>query len=219
MRRLRWMWKSVTAGAVVTSLEASQHEQALVTFFADPSSNNNITACDVVRAQIKQLVARFRECDEGLPRDAASALTKAFPHAKAIPDLGTLTDILKMLVAGLGSCVFVTDGLDILQEREVVSYLQVVRVLFASVPDSVSHCRMIIFCRETLGRGIRIDTIPRSTTLRIGISHLRRDIHKYIDHEVAAKQLDRNITRDEQLLQEIKDVLKANCAKMYASDF
>ncbi|KAK5950051.1 hypothetical protein OHC33_009013 [Knufia fluminis] len=84
--------KSITAGAVIASLDASRNEQALVTFFADPSSNHAITACDVVRAQIKQV---------------------------------------------------------------------------------------------------------------------------YVDHEVAAKQLDRCITQDERLPQEIKDMLKANCAKMF----
>lgn len=168
----------------------------------------------IVRALIQQLVAHHREIKREMDSETRTALKEAFRCLKTLPDMGILIRLLRLLINGLGCYTFVIDGVDYLQEKETVSYLRVVRDVFDNQAGPRSSNKLIMFCRETLGRGIRPESLPSSISLRIGLAHLKHDIHTYVDWLVAAKQLDRSITTDDALVDEIKCVLKANSAKM-----
>ena len=208
--------KSTTAGAVVDSLhqDQSQRDRGVITFFVNTSPNHENTAMGLVRALIKQLVAHYRETERELHSDTQTALKEAFRYPKSLQDIGILTRLLELLITGSGGYTFVIDGVDYLQEQEIVSYLKVVRDIFKKQAGPRSNSKFIMFCRETLGRGIRPESLASSITVRIGLAHLKHDIYRYVDYLIAAKQLDREITTDDALLDEIKRVLKANSAKM-----
>ena len=108
----------------------------------------------------------------------------------------------------------IVDGIDTLEERHMLDFRESLRDLCNAGQDEGYCLKAIIFCRETLGRGVRLQDAANTTVLKIGIEHLREDIYLYVDHMVDRMQRRRCVTDDLHLLNEIKQVLKTHSAKM-----
>jgi len=109
---------------------------------------------------------------------------------------------------------FVFDGVDGMPEDAIIRLLKVVRELTSSTENDHFVRRILIFCRESLGRGIRFENDQRYSSFEIALKHVEADIHAFVDHEVTAKQDARSLIQSRDLLDEVVRVLKANSAKM-----
>lgn len=203
--------------AVYDSL-AAEHDspgKLLLSYFFPPAQNQKTTAGDVIRALIKQLLVFHRKIQTNLPQDLKDTLWHTFSRGRGMCTVSSLTRIFDALTRDIENCTLILDGLDLLKESDVLEFFRFVRNIFPEARSISPSFKMILFCRETLGRGIRLENLSKSTTLQIGLDHVEHDIHSYVDHVVPSKQRERSITNDPNLVKEIVNVLKSNSARMY----
>lgn len=207
---------TIRRAAVVDSLihDIQDRNDCILHYFVDTSGATQNSAADIVRALLKQLLIQLQESENQSVTIALSEMKSILRRARGFSSLASLTQLFRRFVENIGQCKCVIDGVDALEEKEVVTFLQFLRDTCGQARTSVQKVRIMIFCRETLGRGIHIEGMAQSATFKIGITHVKRDLHSYVDHQVNAKQEERSITDDTILVEEIKNVLKSNSEKM-----
>lgn len=102
-----------------------------------------------------------------------------------------------------------------MQESDILAFNRFLRDVFAGGPMAISKCRLILFCRETLGRGLRLESMPLSCIFHTLVDHVKSDVHSYVDYEITRKQNERSISNDVLLIDEVRRVLKENAQKMF----
>jgi len=226
-----WMWKvysSVRAGtvcrtdltsprsAVIDHLHADAPDMRcpVVSYFVDTASNVQTTATDILRALVKQLVLIHEASRQEYSHDIQESIQRLLSVRDEILTIAILTQLIISLVQDIGSCTFVVDGMDHMQELEILAFTRFLRDVFAQSPVGPLNCRLILFCRETLGRGLRLENIPQSCIFHVQVSHVRSDIHSYVDREITRKQDERSISNDVLLIDEVRRTLKKNADKM-----
>lgn len=112
-------------------------------------------------------------------------------------------------------CSFVIDWIDALTEREVFEFLDSLRDLFPPTQGKKASHKLIMFCRQSLGRGVQLESIPSSAHFEIRLKNIQCDLLAFVDHEVDFRQRRCSITKDMELIEETKRVLKTQCGKMY----
>lgn len=187
--------------------------QCVISYYIDTAGDQHTTAVQVVHALIKQLLMRYNGTLLDLGPDLRRKLRELIDR-KALSSLTSATRLLRTLAEGIGDCSIVIDGIDALQEKEVLAFLHFLRELHTQAQISNSRLKFMIFCRETLGRGIRLESMGPCAIVTTEITRLKHDIHLYVDHQVGLKQAERKIPGDEALLSRVKQMLKDNCAKM-----
>ena len=178
-------------------------------------SNTPVTTIDLVRGLVKQLLKHVRATEKELNIDLEQSLCQAFSHRSLPPHVPMLTRVLVKLLVAIGSCYIVLDGLDAMPEAEILHCTRLLReVLETCLAQAGLKIRLLLFCRETLGRGIRLDKLPETTVITIGVRQVLNDLRTYVEHEINARQIDRAITEDCSLLAEVKQTLITHAKKM-----
>lgn len=150
-----------------------------------------------------------------MPADLQSqieAILTSVPSVTASID--HLTATLKHFLQLHPSSYIVVDGIDALSENEILTFVKFLREVWSTESGFSPFGRLILFCRETLGRRIRLDSISNSIILQIRLKHLESDIHTYVDSQINMKQQECPITSNDDLVDEVKTVLKLNSEKM-----
>jgi hypothetical protein len=164
---------------------------------------------------IKQIIIHYRESITPMPRklyDEVEAIcTRLEFAANSIPNL---TAVIQHFLRLQPLCFLVVDGIDSLLEPEILIFIKFLRDVWDPQLRLHSQSKIILSCRETLGRRVRLESIPCSTVLQIRLKHLESDIHIYVSNEVDKRQAESPITNDEMLVDEIKSVLNSNSEKM-----
>lgn len=186
----------------------------VLSYYVDAARPLPPTAPDILHALIKQIVIHYRESDRLMPPtlyDEVAALCISLKSATT--SFTDLTRVLQQLLS-LQSFSLVVDGVDTLIELEVLIFINFLRYIWSPQLKPNSQSKLVLSCRETLGRRIRLENIPHSRILQIKLEHLTPDIHLYVNSEVDRKQAEGSITNDDVLVEEIKSVLKSNSQKM-----
>lgn len=131
-----------------------------------------------------------------------------------MPDFTALSDVLAQFRSLLPACLFVIDGIDALPENEVVSFLKFLRIHFTASDGDSEGSKVLVFCRETLGRGFRVADLPQTSILQVTLEHIQPDLYTYVEHKVEEKQKGRTITGNLRLIEQVKNILKGNSEKM-----
>lgn len=195
--------------------EQDHGTRLILSYFVDPTLNTPITAPDVLRAIIKQFLVYHQDSYHELPSELREQLRVVLPASKAFTGTRILIETIQAFISNTArECVVVIDGIDILKEHDALELLRFPREIFAYNHKFRQQTKMVLFCRDTVGRGIQLGTLPNSTMLQIDLDHIEPDIHAFVDHLVSVKQSEQPITNDLELEAEIKRVLKANSAKM-----
>lgn len=187
----------------------------VVSYFVDTLQAHQIKADDILRALIKQLLLARQETDDTLEAEFLAKLHTLFSSTTTlVPHSSQLITLAKELCNGNLKTYFVLDGIDGLTEDAIIRLLGMMKELTASIEANQSARRILIFCRESLGRGIRFENDPRFSSFQIALKHVESDIHAFVDHEVTSKQDERSLIQSRDLLDEVVNVLKSNSAKM-----
>lgn len=173
------------------------------------------TVEDILRALLKQLLVFLNDHNVQLSQEHELQIRSKLTDPKQKQPLETLIAILAPFRASVPDCLYVVDGIDALPESEIMVFLKFLRSHFAETFESSHQHKMLVFCRDTLGRGVRFDNIPCSSILRIVLENIKHDLDMYVEHEVEDKEASRRISTDPELVQRIKQVLKQNSEKMY----
>lgn len=202
--------------AVVNDLEVDQvgQDRPVVSYFVDTASNQQVTATEILRALVKQLMLLHEASRKDHSQGIQDSIRTCLSVTDEVLTFAILTKLVIAIARELGGCTFVIDGIDAMQEHEVLAFLRFLSEVFEASPGPPAGCKLILFCRETLGRGIRLESIPQSCIFYNETNHVRSDIHFYIDHEIERNQRERCITNDNVLLHEVSRVLKENADKM-----
>ena len=205
--------KSIIASAVIDRLEEVAVESTTITYYVDANVNKPTTAVDIIRAFVKHLVLSRQSSRSPIQSDLRKTIDATFAELRRPPSLISTTQILLGVIRDAPVSV-VVDGLDAMDEHEILSFLHFLRDLMKCTKMSGSRLRLALFCRGTLGRNISLEVVPGTTVLRIDVVHLRQDIYAYIGHEVEHQQLARPITTNRELLEEIKEILGQNSKRI-----
>lgn len=193
-----------------------QDSQLVVSYFVDHSRQQPSTCIEILRALVKQIMHLHIASNDDTSEQLGASLKAIFPSAQARPSAKAITSILSNRSIRIKSCIFVIDGIDALPEREINEFLDCLHEIFPSPKSEKFWHKLIVFCRHSLGRGIRLESIPSSNQHEIKLSDIQRDLFAFVDHEVELKQRRRPITDNADLIEETKRVLKAHCGKMWA---
>lgn len=187
----------------------------ILSYYVDAARPQPPTTSEIFRAFIKQITIHYKDTGTSMPTDLRfnikAVLESTTSMRTTIPEF---IIILQRFVQLQSSCYIVVDGIDALRESEIQIFVNSLRQMWSMQSDSNSNGRLILFCRETLGRRIRLESIPKSIILQIKLEHLKSDIHSYVDSQVDAKQRESPITGDNILVDEVKSALKSNSEKM-----
>lgn len=149
-----------------------------------------------------------------VPSELQASINSASLGVAQLASDSAPTRIIKELSSWIGPCTFVIDGIDAMPEQGILAFLAFLRGLCDPTDRPSCDQKVIMFCRETLGRRIRLEEIPHSKVLTMDIGHVRRDIEIYVDHEVDAKQQEQRITENDDIINQVKMTLKQNSEKM-----
>lgn len=204
--------------AVVDELSCSQLRSPpiVVSYYVDGFRNDHVTLAEILNALMKQLISYVQEKSNPLPEILRNQVQQIFSTKRCFLDIDGATKCFQSFLREIDNSFFIIDGVDAMTEKEISKFFRFLRIGFDYTSNTPKH-RVIIFCRDTLGRGIRLEGLANTSVMQIGISQLKSDIHSYVNHEVTTRQSERSISSTVELIEEIKTVLKDHSEKMYCS--
>lgn len=188
----------------------------IITYYVDASRVQQATTVEILQALIKQLVMHHRDLNSRVPRELRSMFENVFAPFPTKRHVANLMELLQRFLHVTPRCFLVVDGIDVLPESEISTFVESLRKIWSrksSIGIGIDS-RLMLFCREILGRQNPLQKIPSSVLLSIRLRDIRPDIHLYVDHEVDKRQCETPVTQDQTLINEIKDVLKSKSEKM-----
>lgn len=141
-------------------------------------------------------------------------LKPIFPSSQYRPGILEMTHHFKKALEEFPSSYCVIDGIDAMIEQEIDLLFDIIPRILDSRLDSAKRHKVAIFCRSSLGRGIRLQRLPLSLCVQFDIHNLREDLQLFINHGVDYRQKMRFITHDLRLIETSKESLMQHCAKM-----
>lgn len=197
------------------SVARSPPDNVILHYYVDAARSQPTTTAEILRALVRQIAAHYKGNGMLMAPDLRSLVKAVMTRSSSMTtNLPELTAIIHLFLRQHPLSFLIVDGIDALSEPDVLVFMTFLRQVWGQNFGSSSMARLMLFSRETLGRRIRLDSIPGSIVLQIKLRHLKPDIHIYVDSQVDCKQQECPITNDEVLLHEVKSVLKSNSEKM-----
>ena len=190
----------------------TSEQEVVISYFVDANRAEKISACDVICALIKQLYIQFINSKDGVPASIYEQIRSAFTISKILTTRQACR-LLSALIGTYSKCLIVVDGIDAMLEAEVITLLRAVSELNGTKQQT--SLKWLIFCREILGRGIKVENIADAALFYIDVHHIQQDLHHFIAQEVEQRQRESSITENKELVDEIRTTLKANAHKMW----
>lgn len=126
---------------------------------------------------------------------------------------GDLKAIFRELVRLVSRTYYVIDGLDYLNDEDIIKALSLLRELLETCEQH--HSKVILFSRRVLGRGINVEKqLPGILTLELELKFLEHDITVFVNTEIDERLRDREITTNVEVIAELRRVLKVHADKM-----
>lgn len=195
--------------------ENSSNIRDCIHYFFDESLGSEISLNACLRALLKQLVSPD-SAESRLPVSLYDELKRAFSDISQPPTNEKLTSLLGNALRESQNTIVVIDGFDCLEEAQILDFFAMVRELLRTC--SSCQCKLALFCRNHLGRGIyanlQLQSLRCVHGIHIRLHHVEQDIRKFVEQSVANNQLRRQITHDESLIDEIKTTLISHSGKM-----
>lgn len=190
----------------------TSEQEVVISYFVDTNRAEKISACDIICALIKQLYIQLVNSKDGVPARIHEQVENTFTISKILTTRRACK-LLSALIGVYSKCLIVVDGIDAMPEAEIITLLRAVSELNGTKQQT--SLRWLIFCREILGRGIRVENIADAALFYIDAHHIQQDLHHFIDQEVEQRQRESSITENQKLVDEIRTTLKANAHKMW----
>jgi hypothetical protein len=176
---------------------------AAVYFYCENAQRDMLKGSNLLASFIKQLLTYFATICKPCPAAVQEDIWKFFGKRRSVLDFDDLADIFSRLVTHTPEVIYVIDGLDEFDEKEVKKVLRIVRQLFGSKTQR-NGSRMLIFSRDQIAPYLDIiQFVPG--TVRISTSdNNRKDIQLYIETVIKDKMDDRELTNNSDLIEETK---------------
>jgi hypothetical protein len=175
-------------------------------FFCSDSDMTRLTANQLFRSYIKQIIGYLSIIKKPVPEKVVTAIRKLFgPKALPAGCAEVIDEIFYPLSDMLPSAIFFVDGL----EQCAVKEIRIVRRVLRNL--SRDGVKVFISGRESLDV---TNSIPGSITIEISNEDVREDIHTYIEDRIKEKMLERQLTENKEVLEDIKTKLNDGADRM-----
>ncbi|KAK2791301.1 hypothetical protein FQN52_004978 [Onygenales sp. PD_12] len=198
--------KSFTASTVVEHMRTPtrQNPSFVAHFFYRHSNSSQPKADDLVRSYIKQIIGYL---GNGCPEEIRNHVKRFYGPKHYRPNFEEITSkIFIPLTKRLPDITYAVDGLDECEPMEVQKVLKTFRQVIA-----LKGPRVFISGRDCLDVE---HSIPGSIRIRIADGDNSEDINNFINWKIEEKMLERQLTEDESVLQEIKNELNKRADRM-----
>lgn len=182
-------------------------------FFYSHSNKSQIRAEHLFRSYIKQIIGFLDTIGKSCPRGVVGFVKRFYgPKQPHPPSFGEVIDkvfvpLCEFLTELLPSVTYIVDGLDeceMGEERKVLSTFQ--KIVSHHAPP-----RIFISGRE----GLNVPNfIQGSATIRVSNEDSKGDIYRFIEWRINEKMQERQLTEDENVLQDVKSKLNERADRM-----
>jgi hypothetical protein len=168
----------------------------------------------ILSSFIKQLCEFLTLRSKAYPDAVLKSITKFFGRKSMEPDFEDLKEIFIRLFHYVPNTTYILDGLDTLDPKDAKSLLGCFRLLFCgSTPRHGSHILML--SRDQIPGYINLSTfMPGIRQISTSFNNMK-DIENYTEARITDKMLDRKLTDNTRLLEEISLVLLSRSSGMY----
>ena len=169
-------------------------------FFCSYSHQDRLTASNIFRSYIKQIIGHLNTEGRTYPSKLGSFLRESFSAGKSPLTFDEIIDkIFIPLNALLPDTIYIIDGIDECSTAESHLVLKAFRKL-------LSQTRRRIFISGRASLEIR-QAIPTSVVITISHQDTKEDIREFVDWKIKEKRYERQLTDNQEMLQEVKTSL------------
>jgi hypothetical protein len=199
----RWYSTAV----VETAKDHSKFGVATIYFYCETQQRGKLKGLDLLASFIKQLLMYLTTLHKPCPAGVQENLWKFFRTKRSEPDFDDLADIFSSLFQHAPKTVYIIDGLDEFDEKEVEKVLRIVRKLFGS-KSKWNGSRILIFSRDQIAPYLSVtQLIPGIAHISTSVNNITRDIQLYIQIVIEDKMCVRELTNDHALMEMTKQRL------------
>jgi hypothetical protein len=207
-------WLHSTAAVEAAKDNSKKFGTAAVYFYCETAQRDMLKGSDLLASFIKQLLIYLAAICKPCPAAVQEDIWKFFGTKRSEPDFDDFDDIFSRLATYTPKAIYVVDGLDEFDGKEVEKVLRVFRNLFGSKTQQHGS-RILIFSRDQIA--------PYLDVVRFipGIVHIstlnsnRKDMQLYIETVIEDKMCVRELTRDSDLMEETKQRLLEGASGMW----
>lgn len=215
MRFLLLTWRFCSTAIVEgAKVKAPKIGTAVVYFYCENAQRNMLKGTDLLASFIKQLLAHLSITGKSWPVQTTGEIRKFFGAKRSEPDFDDLNDIFSSLYTHTPNTIYIVDGLDEFDEREVKKVMRVVRRLFGSQNTGQNGSRILISSRDSIAPTLNMTRSVPGTAHISTSEKIAGDIQLYTEAAIADKMYDRELTNDPALMEEVKQRLLEGASGM-----
>lgn len=202
-------WRRCSTAVVdAAKSNSTRSGDATVYFYCENEQRNMLKATDLLASFIKQLLEHLDRIHRPRPAEVQEQILRFFGRECIQPDFDDLAVIAISLSEHMARTIYIIDGLEELDEKEVEKVLR-----FGSKIEK-NGTRIAIFSRDNIAPYLEVPRfIPR--TVHISTSNNNtKDIGLYIEIVVKDKMCVRELTSDLALMKETKQKLSQGASGM-----
>jgi hypothetical protein len=180
---------------------------ATIYFYCEIQERGKLKGLDLLASFIKQLLVYLITVQKPYPAGVQENLWKFFGTKRSEPDFDDLADIFSSIFPHTPETIYIIDGLDEFDEKEVEKVLRIVRKLFGS-KSKRSGSRILIFSRDQIAPCLSVTRlIPGTAHISTSLNNITKDIQLYIQIVIEDKICVRELTKDSALMEMTKQRL------------
>uniref|UniRef100_A0A093VRU7 Ankyrin repeat and KH domain-containing protein mask n=2 Tax=Talaromyces marneffei PM1 TaxID=1077442 RepID=A0A093VRU7_TALMA len=208
--------KTMIATAVVDAAKYRNSElpTATVFFYCQNEQDESLQAPAILSSFIKQLCEFMRRTSNSFPEGALQELQKFFGNDRIVPDFEDLKDLFMHIFYQVPNTIYVVDGIDMLDRNNSKRLLKLIQSIFCG-RKSLEGSRILLLSRDHIEGYINISTFMPGIRQISTSTNILADIKHFIDMSIVDKTMDRKLTDDHLLLEELKSTLLAESTGMF----
>jgi hypothetical protein len=210
------IWRPYSTAVVEAAKDNSRKSGvATIYFYCDSAQCTMLNGSALLASFIKQLLVYLDAMCKPCPLAVQGDIGKFFGMKRSEPDFEDLADIFSSLCAYTPKAIYILDGLDEFDEKEVEKVLRVVRQLFGGKSNRHGS-RILIFSRDKVALHLDVGRSVPGTVHISTSNNITNDIQQYIDTVTEEKKTYvRELTSDPALMEETKQKLSDGALGMY----
>jgi hypothetical protein len=175
-----------------------------VYFYFENSLRTMLKGSDLFSSFIKQLLVYLAKIRKPCPPEVDEQMAKFFGAKRLDPDFDDLADMFVTLCNHTPRAIYVVDGLDELDQKEVGNVLRIIRKLFGSKGEQHGS-RILLFSRDQVAPYLDVTRCVPGTAHISTSNGVAKDIQQYIETVIEEKIMYvRELTSDQTLMEETK---------------
>jgi hypothetical protein len=187
---------------------------ATIYFYCETQQRSKLKGSELLASFIKQLLMYHTTVRKPYPTGVQEDLWKFFGTKRSEPDFDDLADIFSNLFLHTPEAIYIIDGLDEFDEKEVEKVLRIVRKLFGS-KSKPNGSRILIISRDQIAPYLSVTRlIPGTAQISTSLNNIMKDVQLYIQTIIEDKMCVRELTNDHALMEMTKQRLLEGASGM-----